>query len=280
MKRRHTLLFTLNVVLVLCAACGAQSIDHQQQQYALNRQLIVALDQNDTEQAITLVKAGADPNTRYDTLPYPNLHSPSPVNRSPTALMLACGRNVDFITGDIRQFQGCPENTALIQIMLKHGANVNARDSRNNTALILATSEDRITTIKLLLQHGPNVNAQDSEGETPLIICTRGALLVGIAERSELVRVARLVLDQERLLLEHGANPNLCNNEGITALHYAIGNAYSDLPYDTEKNFVRLLMAHGADPKKKDKYGRTPLQLAKELNRPDLVRLLKQHGAK
>lgn len=72
MNRRRALLLFLTVALALCAACGLW-LHWEQQQYALNRQLIAVLINGDTQAALTLVNAGADPNTCYAPTPAPTL---------------------------------------------------------------------------------------------------------------------------------------------------------------------------------------------------------------
>lgn len=196
--------------------------------------------------------------------------------------------------GDIRQLPDWPENMDLIQVMLKHGANVNTRDSRKNTALLLATNnEDRFRTVELLLQHGANVNAQDSTGFTPMMnALVPSSIYISTKDlagfKPPMYAQNYNPTNTVRLLLKHGANPNLYDDNGDTALHHIIFDAYSDFNEDNkrevgylhliltrEASLIRLLLAHGADPKKKDREGVTPLQAAQQQKRPDLVCLLK-----
>jgi hypothetical protein len=113
-----------------------------QRQQALNRQLIAALVQRDDQKALMLVNAGADPNTRLKALPPPSFHqwwnflvhrSPLPVNDSPTAFLLVCGEVwTDVVPSQGRPFTiyDCSAQSAakLMQPMLKHGANIEAKD--------------------------------------------------------------------------------------------------------------------------------------------------------
>ena len=104
-----------------------------QRQYARNRQLIAALIANDTVQALALVNAEADPNTRYDPPPTPTfsrllnrlLHpAPDPANATLTAFMLACGRRYQYREYSEQEMQNHPEALPLVQVMLAHGADI------------------------------------------------------------------------------------------------------------------------------------------------------------
>ena len=74
-----------------------------------------------------------------------------------------------------------------------------------------------------------------------------------------------------RSLLAAGGNPNAQNDLGETALAYASENGHIEV--------VKLMLAYGADPN----WGcreMDPLTCARAGNYPDIVRLLKQAGAK
>ena len=258
MKRRRGLLLTTAVVLALCGACGAW-LRVQQQQYAHNRQLIYALENGDANAALALVNAGADPNTRQTPPPAPTFRllfdhllrrSPPPVNNSPTALMIACGAlgNPAFVAGP--PSLTVPENLPLLQAMLTHGANVNARALSKNTALHFACGRGRLPTMELLLTHSADVNAQDTWRHPTVMYAAR-----------------KDVMATTRLLLSHNVNPNLQDVNGNAWLYYALFQRYPI-------GVIPLLMAHGADPNLPNKQGLTPRQYARKIGRLDLVGLL------
>ena len=180
--------------------------------------------------ALALVNAGADPNTRQTPLPAPaftslinHLLHPSPprANTTPTALLLACGYDIDQPEYADLSIQPPHEDVRLVQAMLAHGANVNAQNTNKSTALHLAVMCNRLNTVELLLQHGTNVNAQDNEGWSALtnaILHDSGANVISA-------------------LLAHGANPNLRARDGETPLSLARFWHHSD--------FVRLLLRKG-----------------------------------
>ncbi len=149
------------------------------------------------------------------------------------------------------------------ELLLAHGADVNARDPDGRTPLYKAAAADNKELTTLLLAHGADVNARDDSGSTPL-------------HRA-------LYKDESELLLSHGADVNARDNKGQTPLH----NAASDDPKDfkgkgvlelaTEWDLARIevLLAHGADVNATDNDGRTPLSYAKI---GAIAKLLQKHG--
>ena len=121
-----------------------------------------------------------------------------------------------------------------------------------NSPLIQAARAGSLDTIKQLLDSGADVNLPGPTGDgwdaTPL-------------QHAILARQSGAV----RLLLERGANPNrVAGANAPTPLLLAAG--------DTDPTFVKLLLAHGADPAVEDKSGVTPLARAVSagtINGPD-----------
>ena len=264
MKRRRALLLTLTLVLILCGTCSGW-LYVQRQQYNRNRHLIAALQDHDAERAIALINAGADPNTRFIPLPAPTvslliahlLHRElPPVNDSPTAFMFSCGALSSPMMQSSAYVVSIEEDLPLLQVMLAHGADVQARTEDNQTSLHFAVDLKRLHTAELLLQHGADVNAQDTRQRTPLLMLVLRSTPIALVH----------------LLLSHGANPNAEDNYGHTALYYAIE------AFDA-KGVITELLAHGADPNLSSPIGLTPLQKAQQEKLPDLVRLLAR-GAK
>lgn len=263
MKHHRILLLSSVVVALLVGGCGLW-VWQAKQQYALNRELIAALVHNDTKQALVLVNAGADPNTRYATPPAPTLElllnqllrqSSLSQEDSPTAFLLACGAAAKLLEGGIRGQKHRPDNLELVQAMLAHGAIQHPHTAGDYIALHSAAMYNRVRVVELLLKRGASVNEQDNVGLTPLM----GA--VGLKHR-----------EMESLLLKHGADVNLADKAGETPLHFAINP-------DSDVEIIRQLLIHGADPTRPDKDGETPFDEAATYKRPDIVALLHK-GAK
>ena len=93
-------------------------------------------------------------------------------------------------------------HTQLVEVVLKHGAEADARDGGDSTALMAAALSGYEQVAEMLLRHGARINLQDRKhGVT--------ALMAAAANGHE--RVAEM-------LLRHGAGINLQNSLGGTAL--------------------------------------------------------------
>ncbi|XP_029811446.1 ankyrin repeat domain-containing protein 26-like [Suricata suricatta] len=73
------------------------------------------------------------------------------------------------------------------------------------------------------------------------------------------------------ILLEHGADPNLMDNSGNTALHYAVVGENTSI--------AEKLLLHNADVEARNKAGLTPLLLAINENKEQMVELLAEKKA-
>jgi ankyrin repeat protein len=263
MKRNRAAMITLLLLPLLIGVAGIW-LHPQQRQYALNRRLIAALVKNDTEQALALVNAGADPNTHYNPPPIPSLnlllnqllHRQSSTDNSPTAFMMACGTPYLHDPTLLRHQIEFPDDPALAKTMLAHGASLHMQANDGWTALLGAAYATHVQAAKLLLEQGADTNVAGQAGMTPL-------MWAAMNDSNALVRI----------LLAHGAKVNIQDNPGETVLHFAFKPKYNI-------NTMRLLLTHGANPNIGDMYGLTPLTLAKETGRPDIVALFKHYGAR
>lgn len=92
----------------------------------------------------------------------------------------------------------------IIQMLIEHGADVNAADWHGNTPLINAAYFGRLEAVKALLEKGAHINAVSKEGITALTAATYSG--------NDLVA---------SYLLEKGADPSLRNAGGEAALAVA-----------------------------------------------------------
>ena len=91
-----------------------------------------------------------------------------------------------------------------MSILIKAGADVNARGNMGMTPLNLAVKRDRTDCVQDLLQAKADINARDKYGNTPLY--------EAVIQRNT---------DMLTLLLEHGADANIRDKYGQTLLQMA-----------------------------------------------------------
>ena len=91
-----------------------------------------------------------------------------------------------------------------MQFLLAKGANVNARDGRGATPLVVACNLNFVEGVELLVERGARVDESNTSGETPLI--------TAVHNRN---------IPLMRILLKAGANPDRADNSGRTARDYA-----------------------------------------------------------
>jgi ankyrin repeat protein len=141
-----------------------------------------------------------------------------------------------------------------MKLVLDAGADVNAKNSFDATALIWAAGDP--VKSRLLLEHGADVNARSKQGRMPLMVAAHRD------GSSEIVR----------LMLTKGADVTAKDAQGNGALMLASQNG------DVET--MRLLIASGADVNARDTFmGITPLMNAVASNGVEAVRLLLSKGA-
>jgi len=147
-------------------------------------------------------------------------------------------------------------DVAAARRLIRHGADVNAKDDTEQSAYLISTSEGYLDLLELTLRHGADVKSLDS---------FNGTGLIRAADRGHALVAGRLV--------RAGTAVNHVNNLGWTALHEAIV-----LGDGTERyvDTVRVLVAGGADvtlPSARD--GVTPLQHARSRGYTDMAATLR-----
>ncbi|KAL7780982.1 ankyrin repeat protein [Trichoderma afarasin] len=145
--------------------------------------------------------------------------------------------------------------TAIVDLLLSHGASATSRNQYERFPLLAAIENDHVPIVKLLLENG---GEPDSEAE-------RTGLLFLASQRGQ--------TDIVHLLLSHGASATSRNPHGTFPLLAAVEN-------DREP-VVKLLLENGGDVNAKDTFydGHTLLWVALERGHEAVARLLVNKGA-
>lgn len=113
-------------------------------------------------------------------------------------------------------------NELLVKLLVKYGADLNAKDDGGRTALMWAASYGCKAIARTLIKPGTDVNARDTYGSTALM---------------NAVRVGNEAI--AKLLIENGADVNQRDSRGRTALLLAKKKGYDGI--------VKILIDRGAD---------------------------------
>jgi ankyrin repeat protein len=147
--------------------------------------------------------------------------------------------------------------TDMMEKLLLSGADVDARDHKGYTPLMIAAQSNHFGATEMLLEHGANVSYHGLRGETALHI------VAGLPNGKKEVAAA---------LLDNGGNLEAKAESGETPLHCASGFA--------SETMVSVLLDRGANMEAvTHTAGHTPLLIASIRGRSDAVRLLLSRGA-
>lgn len=143
---------------------------------------------------------------------------------------------------------------ARVNSLVQKGSDVNLKERRGGaTPLMHAAAVGSLDAMRLLLDKGADVNARNAAGATALMWAA-----------TDLAKV--------RVLVDRGADVNVASSLGHTALELAAMS-------DGSAEIVRLLLAHGADPKAVDKGKMSTLSAAAMGNDTGSIRQLIDAGA-
>ncbi len=140
------------------------------------------------------------------------------------------------------------KNIDIIKIFLESGA-----DPNDFKAFQLALSTKNFEIANIFIKYGADINMMNSSGYT--------LLLRSIDDRN-------VKVESVKFLIENGADVNIASDERYpsTPLLKAVEGG--------NKEIVKLLLENGADVNIKDSNGRTPLEIAKEYKRKEIIELL------
>jgi uncharacterized protein len=170
---------------------------------------------------------------------------------------------------------------------LRAGADLETRDARRRTPLLLAAANDRQSVARLLVALGSDPDALDDRHDTPWLVTG----VTGSVEMADLLLTARpdltipnrfggtsLIPASERghvgyvrRVVRTHIDVNHVNDLGWTALLEAVILGDGSAPY---QQIVRVLLGAGADPSIGDKNGVTALEHARSKGHREIARIL------
>ncbi|KAL0601440.1 Protein fem-1-like protein B [Plecturocebus cupreus] len=140
----------------------------------------------------------------------------------------------------------------VVKLLVSHGANVNHTTVTNSTPLRAACFDGRLDIVKYLVENNANISIANKYDNTCLMI----AAYKGHT-------------DVVRYLLEQRADPNAKAHCGATALHFAAEAGHIDIVKELIK-WRAAIVVNG--------HGMTPLKVAAESCKADVVELLLSHA--
>jgi len=144
------------------------------------------------------------------------------------------------------------DNLEKVRDALANGADANAVDSLNNSALIYAND---IEIARILVEHGADVDHLGDEA-TPLVYAAQ-------YNKKDMVE----------FLLSKGADANARDKLGQSPLHRCAR-------WETHIEVAKMLIANGADVNASCLYNRSPRDHAVLSSNADMVALLRRYGAR
>ena len=171
------------------------------------------------------------------------------------------------------------DDTAGVQLLLRHKAKVDSRGSGQRTALLLACAAGNAEIVGELLDAGADRNARDADGLTPLLETARGGHAPVLARlalakpdvaavdergRNALVLAAEAGVAPEflRHLIAMGVNPEQRDQDGRRALEHALGAGRWPLVAVLDPSYP--LPASVAEGLSEGHFEKTPRELLRE----------------
>ncbi|MGK5507020.1 ankyrin repeat domain-containing protein [Brevibacillus formosus] len=185
-------------------------------------------------------------------------------------------------------------NIEALKKHLEQGADINARNRQKRTAILTAAMNDKLEAVSFLVEAGADVDLQDETCFNPFLFgCINGKLElvkmmikagtnlelltrfggVGITPACEKGHVDIV----RELVTTTDINVNHTNFVGWTPLIEAIILGDGG---EKQQTIIKLLIEHGCNVHMVDKYGVTPLELARRKGYTEIEKILLEAGAK
>jgi ankyrin repeat protein len=207
-----------------------------------------------------LIKAAADINAKDNDGMTPLHLAAYKGHREVAELLINAGANVNEKdnNGSTPLHEAADNGyTAVAELLINAGAEVNAKANYGSTPLHLAAQGGCTAVAELLINAGAQINAQDNNGKTPLhsaALCNKAAFFELLAILNTSSRVNRIAALYE---VRSSKGEQLFSNDNF------------------DRNLLRPILRYGdwnMNPINKE--GKTPLDIAREKGRNEVVQIL------
>ena len=206
--------------------------------------------------------------------------------------MVERGVDLNYLSGEFTPLMCSIENIEILKLLLENGADVNQANKMNMTALTMAVMINNTDAVKLLLEYNADVNVVSTlNDQTPLMFAIQNKnetiikLLQGkfadINAKDSFGNTALMQaitptgvnMEQIKYLINNTTQINEFNDLGLSPLLKTVGLDLVEL--------VKYLLENGADINQKNNKGVDAITVARKTkNNPEMIKLLKDYGAK
>lgn len=217
----------------------------------LDFQLIVASEQGDQKEVLSLLRKGANVNAVTDEGVSPLMYATDKGDLAMMKLLLEYGAdpNRKPFNGINALMNACLNNNyEAVELLLQYRAKPDERDHNDYTPLMYAANYGHYAIADLLLYHGADASLKNKEADVMMIAAYEGdtALI--------------------RLLIHYKTDINSSDDKKITPLMIASQRGHLEA--------VKLLCENGAEINAKNALGRTALAVAAENGQDQVVKYL------
>ncbi|MEG3896309.1 MULTISPECIES: ankyrin repeat domain-containing protein [unclassified Microcoleus] len=176
-----------------------------------------------------------------------------------------------------------------IDLLISNGADMEAIDLNERTALNVAAESGNAEAMKILINRGANLKndkilfavigrfkpGKVKQDIVELLLKNGATIAPGLLYSA----VSQGDINVAKLLLERGADVNEFDAYDNTTLLIKIVLPNTGISPSLKPELVQLFLSKGANVNARNKKGETALSIADKSSTPEIVKLLKQHGA-
>jgi hypothetical protein len=153
-----------------------------------------------------------------------------------------------------------------VKVLLDHGAPINETSANGSTALLVALENGNAPMARFLIEHGADVSLTNGKGWTPLYLAIKarnmeeGTMPNPLIDKAGMLEIIRTILDRGvDVNARLRADTEIHNGIAATWLREGGATAFLRASASADLEVMKLLLAHGADPRITGSDGTTAL---------------------